>query len=87
MARTAVTRTAEFIDFALNGNCYRFGHLRMEGNSVFSYGIRIAHIDRTAKRVSYNNRFFGAVTSRHRNSVLYAQNELMDRFGFTYRNE
>ena len=83
----ARTRTAEFVDFVLNGNGYRFGHLRMHRDSVFSYGVKIGHVDRDAKRISYDNRFYSVTTSRHRNSVLYAQNELMDNHGYTYCND
>ena len=83
----ARTRTTEFVDFVLNGNGYRFGHLRMHRDSVFSYGVKIGHVDRDAKRISYNFQYYSVTTSRHRNAILYAQNELMDHHGYTYCND
>ena len=83
----ARNRNTEFIDFVLNGKNYRFGSLRMHGDEVFSYKVKIGHVDRDAKRISYNFKQYSVTTSRHRNAILYAQNELMDNYGYTYCND
>jgi hypothetical protein len=83
----ARNRSTEFIDFVLNGNGYRFGRLRMHRDEVFSYDVKIGHVDRNAKRISYNFQHYSVTTSRHRNAILYAQNELMDNYGYTYCND
>ena len=77
----------EFVDFVLTGRNYRFGNLRMEGDVVFSYTTPIALVNRAAKRISFDARYYSATTTQHRNAVLYAQDELMDNFGFVYSND
>ena len=51
------------------------------------FEVKIGHVDRDAKRISYNFQHYSVTTSRHRNAILYAQDELLDNYGYTYCND
>jgi hypothetical protein len=60
---------APFADFAMTGKSQRQGNLSMTGDSVFSYSMKIATVNREAKTITLRDTKVSKTTSMHQGAV------------------
>lgn len=63
-------RHKEFQEFLADGKQRVFGALVMEHDTVYSYGLLIARIDRAARVVATNREKRSKTTTQHQNALL-----------------
>jgi hypothetical protein len=66
----ALYRDSEFVDFCNTGKGHTNGTLVMRGESVYSYDMLIAHVNRNIKLITFFGKTVSRTTTRHQNSVL-----------------
>lgn len=64
-----------FLDF---GKVCSFGNLRCVGDSIYTYNVKLAHVDRENRVVTVNTKRYSVTSSGHRNLVLSVLSGLDD---------
>lgn len=74
---------APFADFATSGKTQRQGNLTMVGDSVFSYSMKIATVNREEKTISLRDTQVSKTTSMHQGAVRLGHALHLSKLGWT----
>lgn len=76
----AKNRWTEVENFARMGGRADFGALCMRGDSVYSYDMLIAKVDRDNRRITMNSKKVSKTTTMHQRAVEVAAQHLVDHY-------
>lgn len=62
-------RSNEFVNFINTGKNQCYGNLRMVGDTVYSYNMLIAKVDRQNKKILFNGEKKSVTTSVHQSAI------------------
>lgn len=65
----SIIRSKEFVNFCNSGKKHIYGNLTMIDDSVYSYNMLIAKIDRPNKKIFFNSKKVSRTTSAHQSAI------------------
>lgn len=67
-----MTKTEKIVNWLYKANNVSYGALHLMGNSVYTYDVTLANVNRTNRTAVVNSKTYSCTSSGHRNRLLDA---------------